>query len=129
MELYNIFLFLRFPLAALIVFFVLFNYIRQVKYIDMGELLTNFFQCVVVIGIIMIVPEVILKINKEIKINTQVIIQDTDRSVLSLGEKVKKINEFRKKEGKNILLPKDEKIIKKFEEYAKNKKILEKVGI
>ena len=129
MDLYNIFLFLRFPLAALIVFFVLFNYIRQVRYIDMGELLTNFFQCVVVIGIIMIVPEVILKTNKEIKINTQVIIQDTDRSVLSLEEKTKKINEFRKKEGKNILLPKDEKIIKKFEEYAKNKEILEKVGI
>ena len=65
MELYNIFLFLRFPLAALIVFLVLFSYIRQVRYIDIGELLTNFFQCVVVVGIIMIVPEVILKINKE----------------------------------------------------------------
>lgn len=129
MELYDIFLFLRFPLVALIVFFVLFSYIRQVRYIDIGELLKNFLQCGVVIGIIMIVPEVILKINKEIKINTQVITQDTDRSVLSLEEKTKKINEFRKKEGQNILLPKDEKIIKKFEEYAKNKEILEKVGI
>lgn len=77
----------------------------------------------------MSVPEVILKINEEIKINTQVITQDTNKNVLSLEEKVKKINEFRKKEGQNILLPKDEKIIKKFEEYAKNKKILEKVGI
>ena len=115
MELYDIFLFLRFPLVALIVFFVLFSYIRQVRYIDIGELLKNFLQCGVVIGIIMIVPEVILKINKEIKINTQVITQDTDRSVLSLEEKTKKINEFRKKEGQNILLPKDEKIIKKFE--------------
>lgn len=129
MELYNIFLFLRFPLVALIVFLVLFSYIRQVKYIDIGELLTKFLQCGVAIGIIMSVPEIILKINEEIKINTQVIIQDTDRSVLSLEEKIKKINEFRKKEGQNILLPKDEKIIKKFEEYAKNKKILEKVGI
>ena len=54
----------------------------------------------------MSVPEIILKINGEIKINTQVIIQDTDRSVLSLEEKIKKINEFRKKEGQNILLPK-----------------------
>ena len=43
-----------------------------------------------------------------------------------LKKKTKKINKFRKKEGQNILLPKDEKIIKKFEEYAKNKKILEK---
>lgn len=97
MELYNIFLFLRFPLVALIVFLVLFSYIRQVRYIDVGELLTKFLQCGLVIGIIMSIPEVILKINEEIKINTQVITQDTDRSVLSLEEKIKKINEFRKK--------------------------------
>mgnify|MGYP003093311469 CR=1 FL=1 len=129
MELYNIFLFLRFPLVALIVFLVLFSYIRQVRYIDVGELLTKFLQCGLVIGIIMSIPEVILKINEEIKVNTQVIIQDTDRSVLSLEEKIKKINEFRKKEGQNILLPKDEKIIEKFEKYAEEKGIKEKIGI
>ena len=129
MELYNIFLFLRFPLVALIVFFVLFSYIRQVRYIDIGELLTKFLQCGVVIGIIMSVTYLLLKIIEEIKINTQVITQDTNKNFLSLEDKVKKINEFRKKEGQNILLPKNEKIIKKFEKYAKNKKILEKVGI
>lgn len=129
MELYNIFLFLRFPLVALIVFLVLFSYIRQVRYIDVGELLTKFLQCGLVIGIIMSIPEVILKINEEIKINTQVITQDTDRSVLSLEEKIKKINEFRKKEGQNILLPKDKKIIEKFEKYAEEKGIKEKIGI
>ena len=129
MELYNIFLFLRFPLVALIVFLVLFSYIRQVRYIDVGELLTKFLQCGLVIGIIMRIPEVILKINEERKINTQVITQDTDRSVLSLEEKIKKINEFRKKEGQNILLPKDKKIIEKFEKYAEEKGIKEKIGI
>lgn len=129
MELYNIFLFLRFPLVALIVFLVLFSYIRQVRYIDVGELLKKFLQCGLVIGIIMSIPEAILKINEEIKINTQVITQDTDRSVLSLEEKIKKINEFRKKEGQNILLPKDEKIIEKFEKYAEEKGIKEKIGI
>ena len=121
MELYNIFLFLRFPLVALIVFLVLFSYIRQVRYIDVGELLTKFLQCGLVIGIIMSIPEVILKINEEIKINTQVITQDTDRSVLSLEEKIKKINEFRKKEGQNILLPKDKKKLKNLKNTPKKK--------
>lgn len=34
-----------------------------------------------------------------------------------------------KKEGQNILLPKDKKIIEKFEKYAEEKGIKEKIGI
>lgn len=53
----------------------------------------------------------------------------TKEKTITIEEKIKRINSFRKKENKNILIPKDEKIIEKFEKYAEKKGIKEKIGI
>lgn len=61
--------------------------------------------------------------KKEVKIATK------EEKAISIEEKIKRINSFRKKENKNILIPKDEKIIERFEKYAEEKGIKEKIGI
>ena len=127
MELSIFFETFKIPLLFILFWVFLISFFQSLREQNVTEALKSF---VVFLGMFIInfSPELLRAVEqennkKEVKIATK------EEKAISIEEKIKRINSFRKKENKNILIPKDEKIIERFEKYAEEKGIKEKIGI
>lgn len=94
---------------------------------NITESLKSFFVFVFGIFLVNFFPEILGSLEQTNNKDKVEIV--TKEKTITIEEKIKRINSFRKKENKNILIPKDEKIIERFEKYAEEKGIKEKIGI
>lgn len=128
MELSIFFETFKIPLLFILFLGFLISFFQNLREQNVIEALKSFVVFFLGMFIINFSPELLRTVEqennkKEVKIATK------EEKAISIEEKIKRINSFRKKENKNILIPKDEKIIERFEKYAEEKGIKEKIGI
>lgn len=128
MELSIFFETFKIPLLFILFFGFLISFFQSLREQNVTEALKSFVVFFLGMFIINFSLELLRAVEqennkKEVKIATK------EEKAISIEEKIKRINSFRKKENKNILIPKDEKIIERFEKYAEEKGIKEKIGI
>lgn len=128
MELSIFFETFKIPLLFILFWGFLISFFQSLREQNVIEALKSFVVFFLGMFIINFSPELLRTVEqennkKEVKIATK------EEKAISIEEKIKRINSFRKKENKNILIPKDEKIIERFEKYAEEKGIKEKIGI
>ena len=128
MELSIFFETFKIPLLFILFWGFLISFFQNSREQNVIEALKSFVVFFLGMFIINFSPELLRTVEqennkKEVKIATK------EEKAISIEEKIKRINSFRKKENKNILIPKDEKIIERFEKYAEEKGIKEKIGI
>lgn len=128
MELSIFFETFKIPLLFILFWGFLISFFQNLREQNVIEALKSFVVFFWGMFIINFSPELLRTVEqennkKEVKIATK------EEKAISIEEKIKRINSFRKKENKNILIPKDEKIIERFEKYAEEKGIKEKIGI
>lgn len=128
MELSIFFETFKIPLLFILFWGFLIYFFQSLREQNVIEALKSFVVFFLGMFIINFSPELLRTVEqennkKEVKIATK------EEKAISIEEKIKRINSFRKKENKNILIPKDEKIIERFEKYAEEKGIKEKIGI
>lgn len=128
MELSIFFETFKIPLLFILFWGFLISFFQNLREQNVIEALKSFVVFFLGMFIINFSPELLRTVEqennkKEVKIATK------EEKAISIEEKIKRINSFRKKENKNILIPKDEKIIERFEKYAEEKGIKEKIGI
>lgn len=128
MELSIFFETFKIPLLFILFWGFLISFFQNLREQNVIETLKSFVVFFLGMFIINFSPELLRTVEqennkKEVKIATK------EEKAISIEEKIKRINSFRKKENKNILIPKDEKIIERFEKYAEEKGIKEKIGI
>jgi hypothetical protein len=128
MELSIFFETFKIPLLFILFWGFLISFFQSLREQNVTEALKSFVVFFFGMFIINFSPELLRAVEqennkKEVKIATK------EEKAISIEEKIKRINSFRKKENKNILIPKDEKIIERFEKYAEEKGIKEKIGI
>lgn len=128
MELSIFFETFKIPLLFILFLGFFISFFQSLREQNMTEALKSFVVFFFGMFIINFSPELLRAVEqennkKEVKIATK------EEKAISIEEKIKRINSFRKKENKNILIPKDEKIIERFEKYAEEKGIKEKIGI
>lgn len=128
MELSTFFEILKIPLFFILFWGFLILFFQSLREQNMTEALKSFVVLFLGMFVINFSPELLRAIEQEIN-KKEVEIAVKEEKAISVEEKIKRINSFRKKENKNILIPKDEKIIEKFEKYAEEKGIKEKIGI
>ena len=128
MELSIFFEILKIPLLFILFLGFIISFFQSLREQNMTEALKSFVVFFLGMFIINFSPELLRVVEQENN-KKEVKIAAKEEKAISIEEKIKRINSFRKKENKNILIPKDEKIIERFEKYAKEKGIKEKIGI
>lgn len=128
MELSIFFEILKIPLLFILFLGFIISFFQSLREQNMTEALKSFVVFFLGMFIINFSPELLRAFEQENN-KKEVKIAAKEEKAISIEEKIKRINSFRKKENKNILIPKDEKIIERFEKYAEEKGIKEKIGI
>lgn len=128
MELSTFFEILKIPLLFILFWGFLISFFQSLREQNMTEALKSFVVLFLGMFVINFSPELLRAVEQENN-KKEVKIAAKEEKAILIEEKIKRINSFRKKENKNILIPKDEKIIEKFEKYAEEKGIKEKIGI
>lgn len=128
MELSIFFETFKIPLLFILFWGFLISFFQSLREQNVTEALKSFVVFFWGMFIINFSPELLRAVEQENN-KKEVKIAAKEEKAISIEEKIKRINSFRKKENKNILIPKDEKIIERFEKYAEEKGIKEKIGI
>ena len=128
MELSIFFETFKIPLLFILFWGFLISFFQSLREQNVTEALKSFVVFFLGLFIINFSPELLRDVEQENN-KKEVKIAAKEEKAISIEEKIKRINSFRKKENKNILIPKDEKIIERFEKYAEEKGIKEKIGI
>lgn len=128
MELSIFFEILKIPLLFILFLGFIISFFQSLREQNMTEALKSFVVFFLGMFIINFSSELLRAVEQENN-KKEVKIAAKEEKAISIEEKIKRINSFRKKENKNILIPKDEKIIERFEKYAEEKGIKEKIGI
>lgn len=128
MELSIFFEILKTPLLFILFLGFIISFFQSLREQNMTEELKSFVVFFLGMFIINFSSELLRAVEQENN-KKEVKIAAKEEKAISIEEKIKRINSFRKKENKNILIPKDEKIIERFEKYAEEKGIKEKIGI